>query len=121
MSCPDRNTVQNLFHRYADELRRLPSSSLPSRRYLESHEQATMEMALAFHPKATSKVGCGISRIFVQRSRSPDGDEVCCFYVSRRDGSEEDFSLHKIFKRHYGHGFDSSSGTNVGNYTCSEP
>jgi hypothetical protein len=111
MSCPDKNTVQNIFRIYADALRQLPVASLPERRYLDSNQQGIIKTALTFHPKATSKFGCGVDRIFVQRSRTPQGEEVCCFYVSRIDGSEEDFSLHKIFNRHYGHGFDVSTGS----------
>eukprot|EP00976_Prorocentrum_cordatum_P050234 1014230-Prorocentrum_minimum.AAC.2 len=110
-TCPDRQTVQNIFHIYADALRQLPTTSLPARRHLDAHQQAIIEKALTFHPKANSKIGCGVERIFVQRSRTPQGEEVCCFYVSRRDGSEEDFSLHKIYNRGYGHGFDVGTGS----------
>ena len=111
MSFPDKNTVRNIFHRYADVLRQLPATSLPERHYLDTGEQEIVTLALSFHPKATSKIGCGVERIFVQRSRTSQGDEVCCLYVKSRDGNEEDFSLHKFVKRDYGHGFDTATGS----------
>ena len=45
------------------------------------------------HPKANSKIGCGVKSIFVQE----DQYGTFCFHVERVDGSEEDFSYRKCF------------------------
>lgn len=85
-------------------------SRLPARKYLNNKEQGVVQEALSFHPKAAKKIGCGVNRMFVQRSITDQGAEICCFYVEREDGSEEDFSLLKIYKKSYGSGFDAGTG-----------
>jgi uncharacterized protein DUF3223 len=48
-----------------------------------------LRAALAHHPDATSKVGCGIAHFSV---RSADFGSKC-FWVNRTDGTTEKFSL----------------------------
>jgi Protein of unknown function (DUF3223) len=51
-------------------------------------DEAVLRAALAFHPDAAAKVGCGISHFSV---RSADFGSKC-FWVNRTDGTTEKFS-----------------------------
>ena len=67
--------------------------------------------ALAFHPNAAAKVGGGVARIFVERRLTADGrHDICCFHVERADGTEDDFSLRKIYGRGNSNTFDARAG-----------
>lgn len=65
-----------------------------NRSFLTREEFDIVYSALQRHPKATEKIGCGVSKIFVQR----DNYGSYCFHLQRVDGTEEDFSYRKIFK-----------------------
>lgn len=103
-----------LYHKYANELRRLLRVQLPAERKLTESEQKLVEQALTFHPNAKQKIGCGIQRIVVRRMIAADGGhDVCCFVAQRVDGTEEDFSMLKIYKKQHSSGFDLAGGGKV--------
>eukprot|EP00536_Pseudo-nitzschia_multiseries_P014777 jgi/Psemu1/40139/gm1.40139_g len=52
------------------------------RSYLNETEQVMVEDALAMHPEAEEKIGCGVQKLFVQQS--PEFRSFC-FYVERVD------------------------------------
>lgn len=83
---------KSILSKYADKLSHPSLASC--RAFLDTTEFALVYQALQRHPKAESKVGCGVKAIFVQRDRFGS----FCFHLQRVDGSEEDFSYKKLFK-----------------------
>lgn len=67
-----------------------------SRSYLSSTEFELVLKALYKHPRSLEVRGRGVEEIFVARARSPY-ERYFCFYVKRKDGSEDYFSYLKCF------------------------
>lgn len=112
---PPKQSVQTVFHQYKDPLQRLPREMLPHQTELSPDHLELMLRALAHHCNAKEKIGCGVESMFVRRS-IVQGRDVCCFYVKRVDGSEEDFSLHacygtKSWKNTTGETFNSATSS----------
>ena len=87
-----KHECQDILSKYTDVLSSSFSSLRSSRCFLDSSEFDIVYEALQRHPKATTKIGCGVQAIFVQADRFGS----YCFHVQRTDGSEEDFSYRKI-------------------------
>eukprot|EP00930_Biecheleria_cincta_P086962 TRINITY_DN76219_c0_g1_i1.p1 TRINITY_DN76219_c0_g1~~TRINITY_DN76219_c0_g1_i1.p1 ORF type:complete len:131 (+),score=17.20 TRINITY_DN76219_c0_g1_i1:64-456(+) len=109
MSMPSQKECLDIFHKYKNPLMMKATRDLPARTYLDASDQQVICRALESHPNATKKIGSGVSRIFLERRLASNGEDVCCFHVRRINGSEEDFSIMKIFGGYRGSGFDSSS------------
>ncbi|KAM7258655.1 hypothetical protein ACFE04_014396 [Oxalis oulophora] len=82
----------NDVHGLADRLRKI------LRRYqvdqdLDEADQATLMMALHFHPRSAEKFGTGAQSIKV--IQHPEHKESKCFSIVRSDGTVEDFSYRK--------------------------
>lgn len=56
---------------------------------VNASDELILRAALAFHPEAATKIGCGISSFSV---RSADFGSRC-FWVNRTDGTTEKFSI----------------------------
>ena len=72
-SKPDRQTIQSLYHKYADVLRSLPRSQLPAEKKMTKEENKLMLRILKFHPSAEKKIGCGVEYFFVRRLITEQG------------------------------------------------
>ncbi|XP_024529687.1 DNA-directed RNA polymerase V subunit 1 [Selaginella moellendorffii] len=65
-------------------------------RLSEEHETAIMEKILVHHPSYDQKAGAGID--FLKVDRPAKFSDSSCFFVVRKDGSEDDFSYHKCLR-----------------------
>jgi hypothetical protein len=83
--------VKGILDQHRNHLRDLPAAD---RSYLESEELDVVLKALENHPDAKTKIGVGVTDIFVQEVRMEGLPPSHCFHVKRIDGSEEDFSYH---------------------------
>ena len=112
---PFKSACQAILSKHAD---RLSHASLRgSRSFLDRSEFDTVYDVLQHHPNASTKIGCGIQAMFVQRDRFGS----FCFHLQRVDGSEEDFSYRKIFKmapseqqHRYGYSYEGIRGARSG-------
>eukprot|EP00455_Lapot_gusevi_P023858 TRINITY_DN24778_c0_g1_i1.p1 TRINITY_DN24778_c0_g1~~TRINITY_DN24778_c0_g1_i1.p1 ORF type:complete len:156 (+),score=23.08 TRINITY_DN24778_c0_g1_i1:90-557(+) len=105
-SLPPQQEVFSIYHKYADELRALRRSFLPAERAVTRDERDILIRALKHHSKAAQKIGAGVKSIVVRRQIAADGQDVTCCIVQRVDGSQEDFSVLKIYKKNHGRSFD---------------
>lgn len=68
---------------------------------------------LQYHPNAEEKIGSSSGRFFIRRSVVEEDkiNDVCCCYVRRTDGTEEDFKYYgtRLWK-YNGMRFDFSTG-----------
>eukprot|EP00633_Aureoumbra_lagunensis_P001622 CAMPEP_0197294338 /NCGR_PEP_ID=MMETSP0890-20130614/32144_1 /TAXON_ID=44058 ORGANISM="Aureoumbra lagunensis, Strain CCMP1510" /NCGR_SAMPLE_ID=MMETSP0890 /ASSEMBLY_ACC=CAM_ASM_000533 /LENGTH=186 /DNA_ID=CAMNT_0042769705 /DNA_START=142 /DNA_END=703 /DNA_ORIENTATION=- len=94
---PAKRDATNAFHTYKDQLTNKPRSALPAEITVTGPDVTVLLAVLRNHPRAAAKIGDGIARLFVRRN-IVDGQDVCCCYVERVDGSEEDFSILKPYK-----------------------
>lgn len=95
---PPKKETFNVFHVYKDQLARLPVSALPAEFIVtdKNHSRILLDV-LHNHPNAEKKIGAGIKYVFVRRSQTRKGLDVCCCYIKRIDDTEEDFSLFKAY------------------------
>jgi len=110
---PAKRDATNAFHTYKDQLTNKPRSALPAEITVTGPDVTVLLAVLRNHPRAAAKIGDGIARLFVRRN-IVDGQDVCCCYVERVDGSEEDFSILKPYKtkswKDDGRHFDATTG-----------
>lgn len=110
-SLPDKSVTFSTFHRYKDPL--MNSKKLPQEIIVSPADFEILYRVLKHHPRFAEKKGCGVKDIFVRRS-IVHGEDVCCSYVRRKDGSEEDFSVFKPYRtishKDNGRRFDASEG-----------
>ncbi len=57
-------------------------------------DQEMILKLLEHHPRASTKIGCGIEHFYVAGAAFG----TRCFYAKRRDGSRVDFSIGKCFE-----------------------
>jgi hypothetical protein len=86
--------VKGIFDQHRNHLRDLPAAD---RSYLEREELDVVLKALKNHPDAKTKIGVGVTDVFVEVVRMEGLPPSHCFHVKRIDGSEEDFSYHDCF------------------------
>jgi hypothetical protein len=91
-----KKIVFDVFHFYKDELMLLPVDNLPVEKQVE--ETDLFYTLLLFHPNAIQKIGSGIDCFFVKRFITDKGTDVCCVFIRRCDGTDEDISLFKCYR-----------------------
>ena len=98
---PLKKIMFSTFHKYKDEL--MNKTNLPSQIDItDDNDYSIILSALLNHPNVTNKIGCGVQSLFVKRSTALyHGDiiprDICCCYVKRTDGTEEDFSIYLCY------------------------
>lgn len=115
-----KDEIQKILSKHRAELMRVPKHEVQKLRRgeilsidLTDRDEQVVIKALKFHPEAHQKIGCGISKVVVGRRITQDDDDLCCFFVIRKDGSKVDFSYNKIFgKRSSGYSLESDRFTN---------
>jgi hypothetical protein len=111
---PDQGAAKDTFHVYKDQLMQFPVRELPRQLEVDNLDHfRVLSAVLMNHPRAAAKIGEGIGGLFVRRSLIKDGVDVCCCFVRRVDGSEEDFSIFVPYKNRSwkddGHRFDANT------------
>ena len=104
------------FHVYKNQLMREKAADLPVQLCVNDPNHFDLLLrTLRHHPSTKQKIGEGLKEIIVRRSTATNGEDVCCCYVVRIDGSEEDFSLFKCYNlkswKDKGRHFDASTDT----------
>ena len=110
-SIPAKSDVHDAYQHYKTQLMSKPKSQLPAEIVVDNPEHFNIfNGVLQNLPNAEGKIGCGLKGFKINRCIAVGGEDVCCCYVIRTDGTEEDFSLFKIYRRKdTGNRFDSKT------------
>lgn len=95
---PPKHSVIRVFQIYKEQLKKKKLEDLPCDVIVENEEHTRMFRAtLLNHPNALSKLGPGMSYIFVRRFIGPNDQENIFTFLKRVDGTEVEFNLVKAY------------------------